>query len=250
MEYRSSITSAKAPAKPRIHHLGGRRIRTMALILSVTEAKLYPGPRIGAGAGCSASLSAGLSAMFHSTLDCCFLNLRIRIAQSRLIGCAGPRVQLLEQAVIQIFLFQLGDGAQWIIDVAENDGFRGAGLLAGGDNFTVTDSAILFFGFDFHGVDSLHAVGTLFHNAAAAHSDVGIAHAEQAGRFPVRVETEVESPHLIRTVVRAVARAYAAVVDHFVQAFRAVNCRGHRADDFARRVFTVHADHGLMVGAR
>src|ERR1700730_625664 len=147
MEYRSSITSANAPAKPRIHHLGGRRIMTMALILSVTEAKLYPGPRIGVGPLCSASLSAGLSAIFHSTLDCRFLDLRIRIAQPRLIRCAGPRVQLFEQTVIQIFLFHFGNGALWIINVAENDRFRGAGLLAGGDNFAVPDDAILFFGF-------------------------------------------------------------------------------------------------------
>src|SRR6266853_270355 len=251
MEYRSSITSANAPAKPRIHHFGGRRIRTIALILSVTEAKSCPGPRIGAGTPCSASLSAGLSAMFHSTLDCpWFLDLRVRIAQPRLIGSPGPRVQLFEQAVIQIFLRQHGNAALWIIDVPENNRFRRARLLARRDDFTVAYTAIFFFGFDFHRIDSLHAVRTFFHDATAAHADVGIAHAEQAGRLPVRVKSEIEAPHLIRTVVRAIARAHAAVVDHFVQAFRAMNRRGHRANNFARRVFTMHAEHGLVVSAR
>ena len=44
-----------------------------------------------------------------------------------------------------------------------------------------------------------------------------------------RVEEEVESPHFVRAVVRAVARADAAVVDHLVEALRAVHRRRHRA---------------------
>src|SRR5260370_41266884 len=104
---------------------------TMALILSVTEVMLYPGPRIGAGALCSASLSAGLSAMFHSTLDCrWFLDLRIRIAQPRLISSPGPGVQLFEQTVIQIFLLHHATAALGIIDVSEYERFRRARLRA------------------------------------------------------------------------------------------------------------------------
>ena len=67
-------------------------------------------------------------------------------------------------------------------------------------------------------------------------------------RRPVLVEQEVEPPHLVRAVVRAVARADAAVVDHVVQAFSAVGRGGNRADDLARRVLALHAGYRLMVG--
>src|SRR6267154_1601379 len=36
--YSNNIIRANAPTKPKTHHLGGRRFRTMKLILSVTEA--------------------------------------------------------------------------------------------------------------------------------------------------------------------------------------------------------------------
>ena len=55
----------------------------------------------------------------------------------------------------------------------------------------------------------------------------GIAQRLEARRRPVLVEQEVEAPHLVGAVVRAVARADAAVVDHVVQAFGAVR-RGAR----------------------
>src|SRR5581483_287182 len=42
-----------------------------------------------------------------------------------------------------------------------------------------------------------------------------------------------------------VFRADAAVIDHVVQAFRAVHSRMHWADRLARRVLAVHARHGL-----
>src|SRR5208337_1026676 len=42
-----------------------------------------------------------------------------------------------------------------------------------------------------------------------------------------------------------VTSADAAVIDHVVQAFAAVNGRLHRTDQFARRILALHARHGL-----
>src|SRR5260221_8586644 len=96
-----SMTRAKETRKPMIHHLGVRRESTIELILSVTEAKSCPGPRIGAFAICCSSLSLGLSAMFHSALNAALsgrrlLHLRVRVAQLGKIRCPWPRVQLFQ----------------------------------------------------------------------------------------------------------------------------------------------------------
>ncbi len=95
-------------------------------------------------------------------------------------------------------------------------------------------------------VDALHAVGALLHHAAAADRDVRVPERVVALRIPVRIEQEVEAPDLVRAVVRAVPRADAAVVDHVVQAFRAVGRRGDRADDLARRVLALLTGHRLV----
>ncbi len=63
----------------------------------------------------------------------------------------------------------------------------------------------------------------------------------KVGRVPVLVEQEVEAAHLVGAVVRAVARPHAAVVDHVVQAFVAVDGRRDRAHHLARRVLALHA---------
>jgi hypothetical protein len=46
---KSSMTSKKEIAKPMSHPFGVRRPNTMALILSVTEANVYPGLMTGGG---------------------------------------------------------------------------------------------------------------------------------------------------------------------------------------------------------
>src|SRR5262249_4021017 len=56
---------------------------------------------------------------------------------------------------------------------------------------------------------------------------------------------EVEAPDLVRAVVRAVAGADAAVVDHVVEAVAAVHRRRHRADHLAGGVLALHARHRL-----
>src|SRR5207248_10776084 len=125
----------------------------------------------------------------------------------------------------------------------EHDRVRRAGLLAGGHDFAVADAASLFFGVDLRGVDALHAVGALLHHAAGTRGDVGIALRFERGRFVVGVVEEVESAHFVRTVVRAVARADAAVVGHIVQTFAAVRRGADRADRLPRRLLALHARH-------
>src|SRR5581483_3696768 len=105
-------------------------------------------------------------------------------------------------------------------------------------------------GIDLGFVDSLHAIGTLLHDAAAAHADVGIAHQLQAGRLKILEQVEIESPHLVRAIVRAVAGAHAAVVDHIIQAFGAVRGSLHRTYQLAGSVFALHTGHRLVVENR
>ena len=61
----------------------------------------------------------------------------------------------------------------------------------------------------------------------------------------IPVVEEIETSHLIWTIVGAEARADAAVVDHYVEAFRVVHCRAHGTDVLAGSLFTVHAQHRL-----
>src|SRR5205807_10291019 len=145
---------------------------------------------------------------------------------------------------------QLGDPALRIIDVAEDDGVRRARLLAGRADLAVANAALLLFGLDLRGVDALHAVRALLHDAAAPYRHVRIAAALQAFARPVGEEVPVEAANLVRTVVRAVPRADAAVVHHVVQAFGAVVGRTDRAHHFAGGVFALHASERLKVRLR
>ena len=96
-------------------------------------------------------------------------------------------------------------------------------------------------------VDALHAVVALLHHAALAHRHVGVAHQLEHRRGRVLVLQEIKPPHLIGTVVRAIPRPYAAVVNHVIQAFGAVRGRAHRTNQFAGRVLALHARDRLEV---
>ena len=89
-----------------------------------------------------------------------------------------------------------------------------------GDDIAVLEPAPAFrLGVDFRFLNALHAVRALFHDAAHADGDVRVVHASSATSVVVLVPVqEVEPANLVGTVVRAVARADAAVVDHVVQA--------------------------------
>src|SRR5580700_9120937 len=168
----------------------------------------------------------------------CLFHLRIRIAHRCQVRGARPRVQLTENRVIALLRLQLGDAAVRVVGVAENDGLGRARRLARGHDFAVGNRAVLLFGLDARVVYTLHAVRALFHDAAAAHSDFGIALQLERRRLPVLETEEVESTHLVRAVIRAIPRADAAVVHHVIQAFGTVHRRAHWANLLARRVLT------------
>src|SRR3954463_5779016 len=97
--------------------------------------------------------------------------------------------------------------------------------------------------------DALHAERALLHDALAAHGHVGIELPVQRLRERVllairlAVSEPVEVADLVWAVVRAVARADAAVVDLDVQAVRRVIRRVHRADRLTRRVAAMLTEH-------
>src|SRR5208282_4039595 len=114
----------------------------------------------------------------------------------------------------------------------------------------VAHGSILHFRPNLRRIDPLDAIGALFHDSAAAHGDIRIAHAIEARRLEVGVEIEIETADLVGTVVRAIPRADATVVRHVVQAFGAVRGGSDRADVLARRVFALHAGQRLVVHLR
>src|SRR5208282_4981246 len=159
-----------------------------------------------------------------------------------------------QQPVVTVERLELRHPAVWIVDVAEDDRVGRTGLLAGSLQRAVFDFELAILAnrrdFSVNAVlgDALHAVGALFHDAAAAHADVGIAHQLVLRSLPVLEQQKVEAAHLVRTVVRAIARADAAVVDLVVQAFAAMDGRAHRTYQFAGRILALHARHRLEMG--
>src|SRR6185295_1159963 len=87
--------------------------------------------------------------------------------------------------------------------------------------------------------------GALLHDADLAHRDIRVElQMERPG--PLRIE-EVEEPHVVRTRVRAVPRADAAVVDLRVQPFVSVMARISRAHRLARRRVAVLTHDGAKL---
>ena len=134
--------------------------------------------------------------------------LRVRIAHGREIAGPRPGVELGQQPVVALVGPGLRHPARRIVDVAEDDGLRRARRFAGRDDLAVADGARpRAWPATCARVDALHAVGALLHHAAAADGDVRVALHLERRRVPVGVEQEVEPPHLVGTVVRAIARA-------------------------------------------
>src|SRR5205807_1120756 len=147
--------------------------------------------------------------------------------------------------IVQRLRLQLRNFALGVMDVAEDDSAGWTRGLTRSYHVAVAHRAILKLRGDLTGPDALHAIGALLHDAAAAHADFGIAQRAQALGREVRVLQKVEAADLVRTVVRAIARADAAVVDHVVQAVAAVDGGGDGTNQLTRRIFAVHARHRL-----
>ena len=71
-------------------------------------------------------------------------------------------------------LFMLFFAPIVIIAVAEYDRLRRAALLAGGDDFPVTDEAILAIGVDLRLADPLQAISAFFHDPTTTNGDLGV----------------------------------------------------------------------------
>src|SRR4029077_8423124 len=99
-------------------------------------------------------------------------------------------------------------------------------------------------------VDALHAVGAFFHYPSAPHGYVRVAKAIEAGGHPIGIKPEIESPHFIGAVIRAVACADTAVVNHLVETFVIVERCADGTDEFAGGLLAMHARHGLKIRFR
>jgi hypothetical protein len=167
-----------------------------------------------------------------------------------MIGRARLGTEFTEQRVVARAALQFGNPRIGIVDIAEGNRLGRTNLLACGLEIAVANIAIFFLCVDARMIDALHAVRAFLHHAAAAHRHVGIPlHSERFG-FPIRIQEEIEATHLVRTVVRTIPRADAAVVDHVVQAFVVVDGRIDRTHDLARRSFTMHAGNRLVNDVR
>ena len=154
---------------------------------------------------------------------------------------------MAEHRVIERVLFELGNFAFGIIDVAENYGFGRAGLLAGSLDFIRADGTVFFFGIDADGVDALNAIGALFHDPTPAHGDLGVIHRCEARLVVLGVLVEIKAADFVRAIVGAEACTDTAIVNLQVEPFVIVDGGRDRTDQFAGGVFAVHARHGLMV---
>src|SRR5690242_13566358 len=99
---------------------------------------------------------------------------RVRIAKPRKVGSARPRVEIDQQTVIARVSPRRSDPAPGIIEIAEHDGLSRAGSLTRGDDLAIAQRPIVLFRGDLRRVDTLDAVGALFHDAAAAYRHVRV----------------------------------------------------------------------------
>src|SRR5439155_4951951 len=142
-----------------------------------------------------------------------------------------------------------------VVQITEHDRLRRARLRAGRRDVPVLHVAVLEARPVLRAADPLHAEGALLHHAFLPHRDVRIEeHVERVGpalplTAPLGVIVPVEVAHLVGTVVGAVARADAAVIDLAVQAVGRVVRGVHRAHRLAGRVAALLAQHRGHHGA-
>src|ERR1700682_1974537 len=171
--------------------------------------------------------------------------LRAGVCEARQVSRARARAQLVQEVVAALIAVQLAHARGGIVQVPEDDGVGGAGLLAGRQHLAVADAPLLHARLDARALDALHAVGALLHDAAGAHRDVGIEDHLLGVAVVGGIAEKIEPPHLVWAVVGAVARAHAAVVDHLVEALVAVDGGVDGADVLAGSALAVHAHKRL-----
>src|SRR5262249_48977962 len=174
---------ARPPSQPNLR----RPVKTIELIFSVTDAKLWPGPITGGMSGSRLTTFGGSSSVPIGAIGSGLLrfDLRIRVAHRRQVRRARARVELGEQAVISRLAFEIRHATRRVVDVAKDDGFGRAGLLACRFYLAVADLAPFLLGGDLRLLDALHAVGAFLHHAARAHAHVRVALQLQLRRVPI-----------------------------------------------------------------
>ncbi len=189
-------------------------------------------------------------------------------------------VQFAEEFVGQLVGVHLRDAGFGIHEIAKDDRSVGTGLRAGRRDGAVGNDDPLgpglrglrllhpgVLGGDLGGFDPLGAECALLHHASHPDGDLGIElhstqrfttaltqhvvvrlHLQESGRtqrLAAEVVEVVESTHLVRAVVGAVAGADAAVVDHCVEAVRGVHGRRDGTHLLARCVLALLTGHRL-----
>src|SRR5256714_10534234 len=223
-------------------------VSTMPAILSVTVPKGCPGPMTAAGVIVSSLMSIVSCGNFDIRLGP--LQFGIQILDRAQVSRARLGAEFGQQLVVALLRLEFGDAAVGVVHVAEDDGLRRARLGAGSLNLAIAHPSPLALAIDLGALDALYAVGAFLHHAATADRDFGVAQQLQRLCVEILVEQEVEAPHLVRAVVRAVARADAAVINHVVETFGAMHRRADRADDFARRLLALLTWQRLIVSLR
>src|SRR3989475_5187511 len=155
------------------------------------------------------------------------------------VGDGGPRPDLLQDVIGARRAGEPHHGALLILEIAEGDRSRGARLLACGQDVAVPDGALRVTRVVLARDDALNAHRALLHDPELTDRHIGVQlHVERRGEL---VLEPVEAAHVVGTVVAAVARAHAAVVDLPVQALLGPVGGEDGADRLARRALTVLA---------
>src|SRR5690606_32203003 len=161
------------------------------------------------------------------------------------VGRAWLGVELAEQCVTPRVLLAPANLAAWIVDVAKNDCPSWAGLLTSRHHIAVANWPFVHSRRNTRCTDPLHTIGAFLDHASPACSDVRIMDLVRSLGRPLVIVEPIETPNFVGAVVRACPRADTPAVDHLIEPFAGVHRRVHRANNFTRRFFAMHAKHGL-----
>ena len=135
-----------------------------------------------------------------------------------------------------------GHAAGGVLQIAEGQGLGRTGLGAGRCDLAVTHRTAFVFCPVFALLNTLDTEGAFFHDTGFTDGDIRVELTIERRR-PVGL-APVETPHLIRAVVGAIARTDATIIYLGIQALRVVIGGIHRTDRLAGCIAAVLAQHG------
>ena len=175
---------------------------------------------------------------------------RIAVLDLGQIGRARTHVQLSEHGIVQRLPLEFPHPAPRRVQVPKDNCLGRTSLLAGRLDFSVPDPPVLFLRGNARRGNALDTIGAFFHHPAPAHGDFGVVHRLEIRRLIVGVTEEIKTSYFVGTVVGAKPRSDATLVNLHVQSLAVVDRRLHRADQFAGRMFAMHARHRRVVERR